>query len=82
VVSFSAIAADASAGGKPDESTHILVLDRTIFHPQGGGQPSDRGHVVDETNNFQVLAVSARKEDGVIEHRGQLLVCMCVCVCV
>jgi Ser-tRNA(Ala) deacylase AlaX len=24
---------------------HVLVLDRTILHPQGGGQPSDEGFI-------------------------------------
>ena len=28
---------------KYDKVTHKIILDRTIFHPQGGGQPSDIG---------------------------------------
>jgi misacylated tRNA(Ala) deacylase len=28
-------------------SDHGLVLDQTIFYPQGGGQPGDRGRLVD-----------------------------------
>lgn len=26
---------------------YVVTLDRTIFHPQGGGQPSDAGHMGD-----------------------------------
>lgn len=26
--------------------THSLVLDGTLFHAQGGGQPADRGHII------------------------------------
>lgn len=28
-----------------DKQGYAVVLDRTIFHPQGGGQPSDTGAV-------------------------------------
>lgn len=39
------------------------VLDRTIFYPEGGGQPSDTGSI----NGIAVLHV--REEAGVIYHR-------------
>lgn len=29
--------------GKKDENGHYLLLDKTIFYPQGGGQPCDQG---------------------------------------
>ena len=28
-----------------DKSTYQIILDNTIFHPQGGGQPSDKGFI-------------------------------------
>lgn len=41
----------------------LLVLDQTIFYPEGGGQPSDRGTI----GNSHVIHVSER--DGVIYHQ-------------
>lgn len=41
---------------------HIAILDKTIFHPQGGGQPSDQGYL----GGARVLSVKER--DGAIEH--------------
>ncbi|MBP9691937.1 MAG: hypothetical protein KBD90_01230 [Alphaproteobacteria bacterium] len=32
------------ANGK-DENGDFLILNQTIFYPQGGGQPSDRGTI-------------------------------------
>lgn len=41
-----------------------VELDGTIFHPQGGGQPSDVGTI----QNIPVVKVIDRKEDNEIEH--------------
>ncbi|KAJ0593908.1 putative alanine--tRNA ligase [Helianthus annuus] len=30
-----------------DDGRHVLILDSTVFHPQGGGQPSDTGFITD-----------------------------------
>ena len=50
----------------PDKSNHFyLVLDKSIFHPKGGGQPSDTGKLSGE--NFQV---NVKK---VIDHGGVLV---------
>src|SRR5262245_22419916 len=38
--------ASVEAIGSDDKGTY-LVLDQTIFHPQGGGQKSDRGKIND-----------------------------------
>lgn len=43
-----------------------LVVDKTPFYPQGGGQPSDQGTVTFEKNDFEVSLV--RKVDGEIRH--------------
>ena len=40
----------------------IIILDRTAFYPEGGGQPADRGNI----NGFNVCDV--RKKDGEIFH--------------
>merc|ERR1719445_2066451 len=49
-----------------------VVLDRTIFHPQGGGQPADIGCITSQSNSKAKLNVSHVKKDGnVIYHIGQ-----------
>jgi Ser-tRNA(Ala) deacylase AlaX len=45
-----------------DEGQHIVHLDETIFHPQGGGQPSDIGSI----GSAQVYKVI--EKNGFIEH--------------
>lgn len=49
-----------------------LVLDRTIFYPEGGGQPSDRGLIEGDGFAIEVTNVKERKEiwhEGVLEGR-------------
>src|SRR5690242_20730502 len=53
-------------GGDGD---YVVVTERTIFHPQGGGQPSDVGLMTGHGGNrFTVIAV---RMDAVCE--GQVL---------
>ncbi len=49
-----------------------VVLDQTLFYPEGGGQPSDRGVLSTENQVYPVDHV--RKVDGVIVHEieGQI----------
>lgn len=35
-----------------DERGHYILLDQTIFYPQGGGQPSDYGKI--RCNKFEL----------------------------
>ncbi len=45
-----------------------VILDRTAFYPQGGGQPSDMGTLLDEEGQtYKVLKV--RKEGGKVFHK-------------
>jgi alanyl-tRNA synthetase len=44
-----------------------VVLDRTAFYPEGGGQPSDVGALMSKAGKANVLDV--QKVDGVIVHR-------------
>jgi misacylated tRNA(Ala) deacylase len=44
-----------------------VVLDRTAFYPEGGGQSSDRGTISDSSCTLQVTEV--RKEEGEIRHK-------------
>lgn len=46
-----------------------LLLDRTIFYPEGGGQPSDRGIIRGEGFEIEVYSVSGKDE---IWHEGKL----------
>ena len=36
--------------------THRIIMNRTIFHPQGGGQPSDKGLIFSGDSIFEVRA--------------------------
>jgi misacylated tRNA(Ala) deacylase len=45
----------------------FVVLDRTAFYPEGGGQSSDRGELSDGSINVPVIEV--RKEEGEIRHK-------------
>jgi Ser-tRNA(Ala) deacylase AlaX len=51
-----------------DDGKSILVLDRTIFYPQGGGQPADHGKISSASADFHVDDV--RFLDGVVQHKG------------
>jgi len=55
-----------------DKRTHAyIVLDRTIFHPKGGGQPSDRGTVA--SSNFVLSIKKAIYHKGIVVHWGKLV---------
>eukprot|EP00929_Paragymnodinium_shiwhaense_P048468 TRINITY_DN24499_c0_g1_i1.p1 TRINITY_DN24499_c0_g1~~TRINITY_DN24499_c0_g1_i1.p1 ORF type:complete len:341 (-),score=63.23 TRINITY_DN24499_c0_g1_i1:198-1220(-) len=66
---------EASISGEPPKdgpAGHVklsLVLDRTVFHPQGGGQPADVGELTAAgVPCLKVSFVSNRKEDGAVIH--------------
>ena len=48
-----------------------LVLDRTVFYPQGGGQPADWGAISSSSGRFEVEDV--RAIDGAILHFGKFV---------
>ncbi|KAJ5675704.1 hypothetical protein N7462_008601 [Penicillium macrosclerotiorum] len=53
------------------ENDSILVTESTIFHPQGGGQPSDEGHIHLPTSDTPIMTVLAARMDAV--HDGVVL---------
>ncbi len=50
----------------------VITLEDTIFHPQGGGQPADRGTIEGSQGLMQVTHVKKR-ENGMIEHIGTMI---------
>ncbi|MBA2380653.1 MAG: alanyl-tRNA editing protein [Chloroflexi bacterium] len=46
----------------------LIVLDRTVFYPGGGGQPSDRGLLLRGSDGRTWTVRSARKSSGDIVH--------------
>jgi Ser-tRNA(Ala) deacylase AlaX len=55
------------------EDDHVVITDTTIFHPQGGGQPSDVGDMIDDNGNvFNVHMVrTSIAAPGEALHFGQ-----------
>lgn len=43
-----------------------VVLDRTIFYPEGGGQPSDIGFIL--TNGKEIKIKNVKKSHGIVVH--------------
>jgi misacylated tRNA(Ala) deacylase len=51
----------------PDDAP-VIVLDRTVFYPGGGGQPSDRGLLIRAGDGRSWTVRGAKKSDGDIVH--------------
>lgn len=49
-------------------NTTEVILDRTIFYPQGGGQPSDKGEIVGKKG--KVIIRHVRMQQGDVIHEG------------
>ena len=49
------------------EDAYDIVLDQTLFYPEGGGQPADTGTLSSEDNSVRVEDV--QMVDGVVMHR-------------
>jgi len=54
-----------------DETCVGLIFDKSIFHPQGGGQPSDEGFIENSEKNLQVKieGVLHEREKDIILHK-------------
>ncbi|CAJ1941019.1 unnamed protein product [Sphenostylis stenocarpa] len=55
---------------KGDDGRHVLILDHTIFYPQGGGQPADTGFVLIHGLENKFLVSDVRSKDGIVFHYG------------
>ncbi len=40
-----------------DDKGHYIILDRTLFYPQGGGQPADQGCLIIDEQQIHIRAV-------------------------
>jgi lysyl-tRNA synthetase, class II len=55
-----------------DEMGTFVTLDKTIFYPQGGGQPTDIGEI--KVNGKTVFKVTkCLKLDNIVKHYGELI---------
>lgn len=45
---------------------NAVVLEETVFYPEGGGQPSDTGSIA--SGDEQIAVTGVQKRDGAIEH--------------
>jgi alanyl-tRNA synthetase len=50
-----------------DEDVYDVVLDQTMFYPEGGGQPADHGTLTADDRTVDVVDV--QEQDGVVLHR-------------
>lgn len=55
---------------KENENGKAIILDETIFYPQGGGQPADKGEIISRDNIFAVIDVKLDKT-GTVWHFGE-----------
>lgn len=51
------------------EGRTVVILDQTIFYPQGGGQPYDKGTL--ESPNGKFIVEEVRFVEGIVRHIGQ-----------
>jgi len=49
----------------------VIILDKTVFYPQGGGQPYDTGII--ENNSGKFLVTEVRFVDGIVKHIGMFV---------
>ncbi len=53
------------------DGKRAVILDRTVFYPQGGGQPADHGEIIGDMGVFRVD--DARFADGIVYHFGEFV---------
>ncbi len=51
-----------------DDNTVSVVLEDTVFYPEGGGQPCDQGVIT--SKNFKLKVTGVKLENGEVVHKG------------
>jgi Ser-tRNA(Ala) deacylase AlaX len=69
VLPFDAIGENKQLFKDATEEHHVIITEKTIFHPQGGGQPSDIGVLKGQSGTFTVMAVRM-DPNGQVLHLG------------
>jgi alanyl-tRNA synthetase len=64
---FEAVVLDVVEREADDETVYDVVLDQTMFYPEGGGQPADTGTL--STDDVTVEVTDVQEVDGVVLHR-------------
>ena len=52
----------------PPPDSHVIVTAATVFHPQGGGQPTDTGTIASSSQSSQTFIVDAVRQEAPSEH--------------
>ncbi|GBG35074.1 Cysteine desulfurase, mitochondrial, partial [Hondaea fermentalgiana] len=56
----------------PTNERFCIILNATIFHPQGGGQPSDVGEIIDVASGTRFVVDHVEKDaNGCVRHLGE-----------
>ncbi len=64
---FEAVVLEVIEHDQSDETVYDVVLDQTMFYPEGGGQPADTGTLSGDEVTVEVIDV--QDVDGVVLHR-------------
>lgn len=65
------VAVQTDGKTKADGSQSVaVILDKTVFYAQGGGQPADQGEIIGPNGKVQVTHVSYN--GGAVQHKGSL----------
>nr|GLL41327.1 uncharacterized protein LOC109178995 isoform X1 [Ipomoea trifida] len=51
-----------------EDGRDVIIVDSSIFHPQGGGQPADTGFI--SSSNLKFVVQDVRSKDQIVFHYG------------